>query len=487
MIKNQQITLEAAAKLLAPWLEVTLYEGKEGAISHQWYPLSNYKDDNTLPLELPLEAICEQLQNGKRVKTIYQQENHPDGIRIWRLRFDMSWFIHGYEEIKEFLEVSKQLTKTNNSWEELVNQAIEQFLISQKLNFIALTRLEKRELILALYEKGLLNYKEATAWLAQKLNLSRATVYNYLNWAKTVCRIHIHQVDAFSEAPFAGNPAGVVLDADSLSEETMKSLTRELNNAETSFVLKSNQADFKMRYFTPTGQEMIFCGHSTVGALYMLAKEKRYQMHHPGSYVFNVETLAGNLAMGCEISPEGAIEVSFTAPPVEMVSVDFSREHVAEMLGLVNEQLTPSNFFYEKINKDLFVTVKDLSVLKVIDYDIKAVTKFCKQNDITVLCVLTPYAFSSENNFHMRCFAPAVGIPEDLFTGSVIGGLIAHAHKNKLLENVKGEISIEQGHFLSRPGTVRVNYSIHKGNYSVKIYAKANHFFSTEIKLNQEQ
>jgi DNA-binding CsgD family transcriptional regulator len=47
-----------------------------------------------------------------------------------------------------------------------------------------------------MYEKGLLNYKDSTAWLANRLHLSRATVYNHLNWAKSIRKIHIHQVDA---------------------------------------------------------------------------------------------------------------------------------------------------------------------------------------------------------------------------------------------------------------------------------------------------
>ena len=85
----------------------------------------------------------------------------------------------------------------------------------------------------------------------------------------------------------------------------------------------------------------------------------------------------------------------------------------------------------------------------------------------------------------MRCFALMVGIPEDLFTGSVIGGLVAYAHQNKIIKGAKGEIGLEQGHFLSRPGTVRVQYEADKGKYQTTVFAKANHFFSTEIALNQ--
>jgi PhzF family phenazine biosynthesis protein len=265
----------------------------------------------------------------------------------------------------------------------------------------------------------------------------------------------------------------------------MRSITREMNNAETAFVLSSENADCRMRYFTPTGQEMVFCGHSTVGALYMLAKEKRFNMNETGAYQFTVETLAGMLQMGCDISDEGNIKVNFTSPVVHLEDTHHTHSVIAETLSIpLSNVNTKHKLYYEKTNKDLYITVKDLKALESIESDPKTVSKFCKINDIAVICVLTPHAFSDENLIHMRCFAPAVGINEDLFTGSVIGGLVAYAHKNKIITQDKGEIGIEQGHFLSRPGTVRVKYTFNKNQYKAQIFAKANHFFSTEIQLN---
>ncbi len=52
----------------------------------------------------------------------------------------------------------------------------------------------------------------------------------------------------------------------------MRKIARELNLSETAFVLPSDKATFQLRYFTPTGHEITFCGHSTVGALYMIGK-----------------------------------------------------------------------------------------------------------------------------------------------------------------------------------------------------------------------
>ena len=80
---------------------------------------------------------------------------------------------------------------------------------------------------------------------------------------------------------------------------------------------------------------------------------------------------------------------------------------------------------YEETNKDLFMVVQSLEALKKIECDPKSLAQFSKQHDIVALCLLCPQTFDPKNQFHMRCFAPLVGIPEDPFTGSVLGGLAA--------------------------------------------------------------
>src|SRR3954471_12422334 len=86
-------------------------------------------------------------------------------------------------------------------------------------------------------------------------------------------RIRIFQVDAFTTDRFTGNPAGVVLDADSLSDSEMLAIARELNNADTAFVLKPDGADhdLRVRFFTPR-TEAPFVGHATVATHFVLSR-----------------------------------------------------------------------------------------------------------------------------------------------------------------------------------------------------------------------
>src|SRR5260370_20666373 len=86
-------------------------------------------------------------------------------------------------------------------------------------------------------------------------------------------KIQVHQVDAFTREPFTGNPTGVVLNADALTEAQMLAIARELNNAETAFILSPDGADHtvRARFFTPRS-EAGFVGHATVGAQYVLSR-----------------------------------------------------------------------------------------------------------------------------------------------------------------------------------------------------------------------
>ena len=74
------------------------------------------------------------------------------------------------------------------------------------------------------------------------------------------------QVDVFTDAPYAGNPVAVVLDADGIDDETMRRVARWTNLSETTFVFPPTEtgADYRLRIFTPT-TELPFAGHPTLG------------------------------------------------------------------------------------------------------------------------------------------------------------------------------------------------------------------------------
>ncbi len=73
-------------------------------------------------------------------------------------------------------------------------------------------------------------------------------------------------IDVFADEPLTGNPLAVVQGADELSDDQMRRLAGEFNQAETTFILESTHADRKLRSFTASGAEIFGAGHNALGA-----------------------------------------------------------------------------------------------------------------------------------------------------------------------------------------------------------------------------
>lgn len=473
--------------LFYPLVELTVLDAK-GSIQEIFNAFSTLKEDRECVAEnfRAGSPFSELLAVGRNVRClIYPIKKGKEITGYMRFRYDLTYFKNLQEQLSFLVQEETAPKKgTTDSWKESIDQIISQYHTEHKINRQATTAKQKRELIARLQEKGLFDFKESSAYVASKLQISRATVYNYLKTTADLKKVHIHQVDAFTNKKFGGNPAGVVLDAETLDEQVMRKIARELNVSETAFVMPGKKGDFKIRYFTPTGHEVSFCGHSTVGALYMIAKEKRFGIERAGAYAFDVETLVGILKMKVEIDDEEEIRIAYESPEIKLREVKISHEEVALAGGFALDLVDLSfPVMVEETNKDLFVVIRSLKDLKKIECDPKTLAQFSRQHDIVSLCLFTPEAFEKHNQFHMRCFAPLVGIPEDPFTGSVLGGLTAYVDAFGLLPNGTHRFRVEQGHFVERPGAVEVEFSKKKGNYHSKVLAQAIHCFSTEIHL----
>lgn len=474
--------------LFYPLVELTLFDS-EGSIQEIFNAFSTLKEDQESNVKnSPIsEPFPELLVGGRSVRClIYPLQKGKEIVGYLRLRYDLTHFKNLQEQLNFLVQSTTDYSsqKTLDPWKESIDQIIAQYHTENKINIQATTAKQKRELISRLQDKGLLDFKESSAYVASKLQISRATVYNYLKTSANFKKIHVHQVDAFTNKRFGGNPAGVVLDADELDESTMRKIARELNLSETAFVLGSEKGNFQMRYFTPTGHEITFCGHSTVGALYMIAKEKRFGIEKAGNYTFDVETPCGILKMEATIDNKEEIRVAYEAPTIKLIQSEITHEQVAKAAGFESHLIDKSfPVMYEETNKDLFIVIPSLNNLKTIECDSKSFALFSKHHDIVALCLLSPEAFDKKNQFHMRCFAPLVGIPEDPFTGSVLGGLTAYVDRFGLLPKGSRSFRVEQGHFIERPGVVKVEFSKKRESYHAKVYAQAVHCFSTEINL----
>ena len=104
--------------------------------------------------------------------------------------------------------------------------------------------------------------------------------------------IEVLRYDAFSKTAGQGNPAGIVLEADGLTDWEMQKIAEQAGYNETAFLLPSESADIRIRYFTP-GHEMNLCGHATVASLYALLEKGAIE----AGAELKVETKAGVLSV----------------------------------------------------------------------------------------------------------------------------------------------------------------------------------------------
>ena len=86
--------------------------------------------------------------------------------------------------------------------------------------------------------------------------------------------IKVYTLNAFTDDVSGGNPAGVVLDADNLTEKQMQGIAKKVGFSETAFVMSSDSADFRVRFFTPS-DEVDLCGHATIATFKLLLLKGR--------------------------------------------------------------------------------------------------------------------------------------------------------------------------------------------------------------------
>ena len=297
-------------------------------------------------------------------------------------------------------------------------------------------------------------------------------------------KLKIHQVDAFTTKLFGGNPTAVVRDAHVLSDDEMRQIALEMNLSESVFLLPSAECDVKMRFFTPPGDEIKFCGHATVGALYTIATQELYGAGPVGRCQLTVETNAGPLIADIDFAVGGGPSLTIDCPTIDLVAAPYELEAVAAALGLRREQGDwDKPLMLERTNGYLYLASPGLQALGGVELDVRGAIEFAEKDRIVVFCVIAGEAFAVGNHVHARGFAPLVGVPEDPFTGSMQGGLAAYVHHNGMIEPDVRMIGSEQGNFIGRPGNVRIEVTATGPEFTARMHASAHPVFETELTL----
>lgn len=270
--------------------------------------------------------------------------------------------------------------------------------------------------------------------------------------------IRFKQVDAFTRKPFSGNPAGVVLEAQGLNSKDMLRIAREINVSETAFVLEApnDEVDLALRWFTPT-QEVDLCGHATIAAFHAMAEEGMFGLEVDEPQTFLVDTKSGVITVDVEWQElRPYIRMSLPVPKFFPYPGDIS--NLCGALGLSEIELSQKVKPQITHNGYVFVPVKDFDSLKSLEPNPFLLKRLGERHDLSGFAVVTTDTGSKDIDWHMRFFAPSLGIIEDPVTGSANGPMAVFLWYNGFLNEDQKLFTFkaEQGRFVDRPGIIHV-------------------------------
>jgi PhzF family phenazine biosynthesis protein len=272
--------------------------------------------------------------------------------------------------------------------------------------------------------------------------------------------VEIFQVDAFTSTRFCGNPAGVVLGADSLSAEEMQLIARELNNGDTAFVGAPTAADhdLSIRFFTPRA-EAAFVGHATLAAHAVLqsreAKPHRRQKGKTGIVEIDVQAAGG---------------FSIRQPAATLGRVLGTAE-VEDILGLLGTEAAaldpacPVQIAGASSTR-LFIGLRDAAALATLSPQLAALAQRSGAIGAQGYFLFARHGAPDGCDTQARMFCPALGINEDPVSGNAHGMLGVYLAAHGLLPHGSGNprFAGAQGHHMRRPGRVEVEVELDAAN-----------------------
>jgi PhzF family phenazine biosynthesis protein len=245
----------------------------------------------------------------------------------------------------------------------------------------------------------------------------------------------LHLVDAFTNHPFAGNPAAVCVLEQPADEHWMKLVAREMNLSETAF-LHPIEGGFSLRWLTPT-VEVKLCGHATLASAFTLWETGRLAPDEPARF----HTLSGWLT--CRRNGEW-IEMVFPSLPVVEAEPPPA---LLEGLGFGSASpATSMPLFVGNAGFKWLVELADETAVRAARPDFQRLGALPVQG-----IIITARSDAPEFDFVSRYFAPASGVNEDPVTGS------AHCALGPYWQSKLGKADFTAYQASERGGTVKLS------------------------------
>ncbi|WP_405411917.1 PhzF family phenazine biosynthesis protein [Maribacter sp. Asnod1-A12] len=286
-------------------------------------------------------------------------------------------------------------------------------------------------------------------------------------------KVTVQILNAFTENDKGGNPAGVVLDADVLSHEDKLQIAKKVGLSETAFISRSNMADFKLDFYTPTKQ-IAHCGHATIAAF---------------SYLKQLGLLKGNTSSKETIDGNRKIEIQGDLAFMEQLAPSYvnpseKEEEILKSLGLTKTDLLP-NAPLKVVNTGnsfLMIPVKSSKVLTGLSPNFDAIEHLSNHFNLIGYYVFTTDTMT-DIDATARMFAPRYGILEEAGTGMAAGPLASYLYD--VLQLKKTTFKIQQGKYMSPPSSSEIEVQLQVENEHITgLMAGGKGVVANQIEVN---
>lgn len=264
--------------------------------------------------------------------------------------------------------------------------------------------------------------------------------------------------DVFTDEPLTGNQLAVFLDGRGLAPERMQSLAREMNFAESTFILppETPGTDVRMRIFTPAN-EMPMAGHPTIGSTFALAHAGFIR---PGAARFVFGLGIGPVPVDLEWDGSRLRFAWMTQLNPTFGPALEARETVAAALGLGAVDLAP-DLPVQRVSCGVPFLLVPLKSRDAVDRAVSDAAAFRRLSSaagidlpIFLFAVLPP---GSPETVYSRMFAPEFGIVEDPATGGASGPLGCYLVRHRLVAGDAAQrIVNRQGVAMGRPSRIHI-------------------------------
>ena len=289
----------------------------------------------------------------------------------------------------------------------------------------------------------------------------------YSKPAAKVTDVPFAMYDAFTDVPYSGSQAAVVLQASGISAPHRVRIAREIGAPATSFVDAVADNRVVVQFFS-TVMELPMCGHGTVCLVTRLVEQGLLAAAGDTWQEATLDLPKGAARVEYRQTPTGRIEVMLDVAPAQFTAPALDFDALARILGVdvadFSTDLPPEVATADFIH--LCLPMRDLAAMRALSPDFTALAEFCVSNGLETVAAFSTQVEDTSCSLHVRDFCPAVGVAESAAAGTTNAALAAYLLHNACVRPGANGVTVvraEQGIELRRPSNVTTRITANKG------------------------